>query len=198
MTGRHEARQGKVNGWKKEASGKRQTANPTWKMGICLLMFAWLVNSAAAQAPGYVKEWLILGAFPARAYNALLTDGIGGEAALRPHGGLTTAGQIWRHYQSAGANELNFLDPVLDFSPIERAVAYAHIYVHSPQVDTLQLLTGFDEQLAIWVNGQLVRQRAERHNFQFDDDTALVALQKGWNSVLFKVVNQLEIGRAHV
>jgi alpha-mannosidase len=156
--------------------------------GLLLLL---CFNSVKAQTQNYINEWLILGAFPARDQNALMTDAIGGEATMRPHGGLATAGQAWRYYHTADAHVLNFLDPVLDLSPVERAVVYAHVYVHSSRVDTLHLLAGFDEQLAIWVNGQLAHQRAERHNFHFDDDTVQVALQKGWNSVLFKVVNQL-------
>jgi len=215
MTGRHEARQGKVNGWKKQvasskwqaAKGKFQEARGKWQgyarrvanrfllcnlqIATCCVALFGIFTFAQAQSDNYVREWLILGAFPAADNEALMTDAIGGEATVRPHGGLKTAGQFWRHYQTAAANELNFLDPALDLSPVERAVVYAHLYVHSPRLDTLQLLTGFDEQLAIWVNGQLARQRNERRNFRFDDDTTLVALQKGWNSVLFKVVNQL-------
>jgi alpha-mannosidase len=194
MTGRHQARQGKVNGWKEEEKDKKQKTKKRWKLVLCFLAVVVCCVSAnwvGAQPVGYVKEWLILGAFAAADNEALMTDVIGGEATVRPHGGLKTAGQSWRHYQTAAANELNFLDPALDLSPVERAVVYAHLYVHSPRPDTLKLLTGCDEQLAIWVNGQLARQRSERRNFRFDDDTTLVALQKGWNSVLFKVVNQL-------
>jgi len=193
MTGRHAVRQGKVNGWNKGKKDKKQNTKKRWKFDICffaVVVSCVLVNSVVAQPVGYVKEWLILGAFPARDNNALMTDVIGGEATLRPHGGLATAEKVWRHYQT-GAKALNFLDAVLDLSPVERAVAYAHVYVQSSRGDTLQLLAGFDEQLAIWVNGQLAHQRAERRNFYFDDDTVRVALQKGWNSVLFKVVNQL-------
>jgi hypothetical protein len=90
-----------------------------------------------------------------------------------------------------GVAHLNFLDPVLDLSPVERAVVYAHIYVHSPNADTVKLLTGYDEQLAVWVNGDSVLQRADHRNHRFDGDTVQVALQKGWNRVLFKVVNYL-------
>jgi alpha-mannosidase len=191
MTGRHYARQGKVNGWKKQgARSKRQGSTGHWLL-ITELLLLLCFSSVKAQTQSYVNEWLILGAFPARDNNALMTDVVVGEATLRPHGGLITAGQTWRHYQTPNANDLNFLDPVLDLSPVERAVVYAHIYVHSPRVDTLQLLAGFDEQLAVWVNSQMVYQQAERRNFRFDDDTVQVALQKGWNSVLFKVVNQL-------
>ena len=187
MTGRHAVWQGKVSEWKK---GKEKKANSKMQMVVCTALVLLFINSALAQKQDFIKEWLILGAFPARDNNALLTDVIGGEATVRPHGGLTTAEKVWRHYP-AGAAELNFLSPVLDLSPIERAVAYAHVYVQSARVDTVQLLAGGDEQLAIWVNGQLAHQRLARRDFYFDDDTVQMALQKGWNSVLFKVVNQL-------
>jgi len=186
MTGRH-ARQGKVNGWNWKKDKQQKMKRKMLEAFFFLLL---VVSSVEAQTPRHINEWLILGSFPARGNNALMTDVIGGEATLRPHGGLATAGQTWRHYQNAGADYLNFLDPVLDLSPIEHAVIYAHVYVHSPDADTLQLLTGFDEQLAIWVNGQLAHQQLERRNFHVDDSVQ-VALQKGWNSVLFKVVNQL-------
>jgi alpha-mannosidase len=187
VTGRRAISQGKASGWKKEKS-KKQKASGKWQVVIYSVLYLLFANDALSQ--NYIKEWLILGAFPARDQNALMTDVIGGEATARPHGGLATAEKVWRHFH-AGANELNFLDAVLDLSPVERAVVYAHVYVQSSRIDTLQLLVGFDEQLAMWVNGQLAHQRAERRNFNFDDDTVRVALQKGWNSVLFKVVNQL-------
>ncbi len=188
MTGRHAVRQGKESGLEKGKKDKKQIANGKWQVVLVWMLCLLFVNDVLAQ--DYIKDWLILGAFPAREQNALLTDVIGGEATVRPHGGLATAEKTWRHYQTS-ANELNFLDAVLDLSPVERAVVYAHVYLQNSRSDTLQLLVGFDEQLAVWVNGQLAYQRAERRNFNFDDDTVRVALQKGWNSVLFKVVNQL-------
>jgi len=192
MTGSLLVRQGKVNGWNQGKKDKQQKAKGKKQKAIflALLVLLEMVNSAPAQTPGYITEWLILGAFAAKDNGALAVDLLNGEATVRPHGGLATAGKAWRHYH-AKTNELNFLDAVLDLSPIERAVVYAHVYVHSERADTLQLLTGFDEQLAIWINGQLAQQRVERRNFRFDDDTTPVALQKGWNSVLFKIVNQL-------
>jgi len=191
MTGCLQARQGKVNGWKKQfVSGKWKGNTGRWLLVTGLLLLL-CFESANAQTQKYVKAWLLLGSFPAKDDNALTTDLIGGEAAVRPHGGLATAGQIWRHYQTADAPYLNFLDPVLGLSPIERAVVYAHVYVHSSRPDTLKLLTGFDEQLAVWVNGQSARMRTERRNHRFDEDTSQVPLQKGWNSVLCKVINHL-------
>lgn len=199
MTGRQfRMMQGKVEGWKQEkANSKKQKTKGKWQASgwmivICLLWLGAIDGSLLAQSSGYVTDWLILGVFPARDNNALTTDLIGGEMLLRPHGGLKTAGQTWRHYQTPGAAGgafLNFLDPVLDLPPLERAVAYAHIYVQSSRADTLQLLTGFDEQVTVWVNGISVLQRADRRTHRFDDDTVQVSLQKGWNSVLFKVVN---------
>ncbi|MCI0696807.1 glycosyl hydrolase-related protein [candidate division KSB1 bacterium] len=201
MTGRQfRMMQGKVEGWKQGGKqqtekSKKQVAKSKWQAAICFLALfiaSTFFTSARAQSQGYVNEWLILGVFPARDTSALTTDLIGGEALLRPHGGLKTAGQTWRHYQTPGAAGgafLNFLDPVLDLPPLERAVAYAHIYVHSSRADTVQLLTGFDEQVAVWVNGVSVLQRTDRRTHRFDDDTVQVTVQKGWNSVLFKVVN---------
>jgi alpha-mannosidase len=202
MTGRQlSTMQGKVERWKlgskqQKEKSKKQKANGKWKLAVCFFasfIVCMMMTSASAQSQGYVNEWLILGSFPARDNNALAADLIGGEALLRPYGGLATAGQTWRHYQPPAAAErpayLNFLDPVLDLQPLERAVAYAHVYVQSARVDTLLLLTGFDEQLGVWVNGKPVLQRSDRRTHRFDDDTAEVELQKGWNSVLFKAVN---------
>jgi alpha-mannosidase len=192
-----------VNGWKQagngktqKAKGKEQGARSKRQCALCYVTLLFLLNgSVTAQSQGYLNEWLILGSFPARGTNALVTDVIGVETTVRPHGGLSTAGQTWRHYQTPSSPEgiayLNFLDPVLGLTPIENALAYAHIYVHSPRADTLALATGSDEGLAVWVNGQPVWQRAERHTHHLDDDTVQIALQKDWNSVLFKVYNYL-------
>ncbi|MEK7729938.1 MAG: hypothetical protein AAB354_16135, partial [candidate division KSB1 bacterium] len=150
---------------------------------------ALLLFILAAPAPAQtVREWLVLGAYSVANNKTFETDFIGKEATLQPHGGLTTVGRTWRHYQTPNA-QLDLLDLTLDFFPVENAVVYAHVYVKSPQADTVKLFLGYDDRLSVRVNGHAAWQAQAQRGFQMESDTASVVLQEGWNSVLFKIYN---------
>ncbi|MCL4708547.1 hypothetical protein KJ068_25605 [bacterium] len=172
--------QGVVSGKQKKVHANKRISHVLF---FVMLMFMPVLHAQE------VREWLVLGTFSAEKDKNLQTDFAGNEATLRPHGGLTTAGKMWRHYQTPEAH-LDFLDLMLDFFPVENVVAYAHCYVHSPEQDsTAKLIVSYDDFLALRVNGQEVWKQQERRANQFEQDTIQVRLQKGWNGLLFKVMN---------
>jgi hypothetical protein len=145
------------------------------------------VTQASAQA---VQEWLILGTYPVEGGRSFDTDFIVSEAAIRPHGGMMTAGRTWRMYQAPEAG-LDFLDLTLDMFPVEQAVAYAHVYVESPKADTVALAVNYDDRIVVRANGQIAWQKTESRTHRVSEDTLHVPLREGWNSVLFKIFNRV-------
>jgi len=163
-----------------------------WRQRLSWYMF-FVIASLVAAAPGLqaqeIREWLVLGSFSTEKGKGLETDYAGNEAIVRPHGGLTTAGLSWRHYQTPEAH-LDFLDLMLDFFPVEKVVAYAHCYVHSPARDSaVALIVSYDDFAALRVNGQPVWMQKDRRANRLEQDTVTITLQKGWNALLFKVMN---------
>lgn len=168
-------------------SGKQKMLHANnWISRVLFFLMLMLTPAAHAQE---VREWLVLGTFSAEKGKSLETDFAGNEATIRPHGGLTTAGKMWRHYRTP-ESRLDFLDLMLEFFPAENVVAYAHCYVHSPEPDSAAtLLVSYDDFLALHVNGKAAWKQQERRANRFEQDTIKVSLQKGWNALLFKVMN---------
>lgn len=162
--------------------------SPVNKSGSAIVLTLWLLAFATEASSQTVQEWLLLGSYNVSNNKTFETDFIGKEASLQPHGGLTTAGRTWRHFQ-APQPQLDLLDLTLDFFPVENAVVYAHVYVKSPKADTVKLYLGYDDRLSVRVNGHLAWQAQATRGFQKDVDTASAVLQEGWNSVLFKIYN---------
>jgi len=153
---------------------------------IFLLAFA--ASPAFAQTD-YVRDWLILGSFPhADATTRLFFDFLGGEATVKPRGGETIAGRAWLLYHSP-REFIDFRWSDLPFSARERCAVYAALFVQSPREQKVRLMVGSDDGITIWCNGQTVHQNDVYRGVVLDNDTVLVALKSGWNTILMKVVN---------
>lgn len=153
------------------------------------MVISFLLSAGHAHAQP-VQEWLILGTYAVEGGRSFDTDFIVSEASIRPHGGLMTAGHAWRQYQTA-EEALDFLDLTLDLFPVEQAVAYAHVYVKCAKTDTVALAVNYDDRMSVRANGQVVWQKAENRTHKANEDTVLVPLREGWNSVLFKLFNRV-------
>ena len=152
-----------------------------------ILMSVMMAAQAHAQT---VHEWLIWGTYSIEGGRTFDTSHIVSEATIRPHGGMITGDQPWRHYQTSEP-ALDFLDLTLDLFPVEQAVAYAHFYVKSPKADTVALAVNYDDGLVVRVNGQAVWEKMEGRLHKVSEDTARAPLREGWNSVLFKTFNRV-------
>jgi WD40 repeat protein/tetratricopeptide (TPR) repeat protein len=105
----------------------------------------------------------------------------------RPVDGHDGARLYWRAVNSGP-------DGFLDFGRyFDRAVhvsAYALTYVQSPRKQDATLLVGSDDQVRIWLNGQLVHENDTFRPAARGQDRVSVAFSAGWNRLLFKVVNR--------
>jgi hypothetical protein len=91
-------------------------------------------------------------------------------------------------WQSLSAEPNGFLNLRSVFQR-DRLSAYALAYVYSPQAQKVQMLLGADDTVRVWLNGKMVHEHATPRPARPDDDRVEVALTKGWNTVLVKVVN---------
>jgi alpha-mannosidase len=151
-----------------------------------LLMIA--VIPALSQT-SYVKDWLILGTFPnAEANSRLSRDYLVGETSLSPRGGEVVEGRQWVLYHSP-QDFIDFLWSDLEFGVRERCVVYAAFFVQSPSPQTVRLLVGSDDGIAVWCNGKRNHFADVVRGLVVDDDTVSLDLIAGWNTVVLKVAN---------
>jgi len=160
-----------------------------------LPLFAVLVFSVplfdgrpAAAQDLVVREWLIRGPLPAdRGRDGVVRDYLDAEPTVLPAAGEETAGGPWRVIaaDSAGRVNLNTLAGPSDWS-----VAYAHVYLWTPEEGPVRLVMDSDDDLVARVNGQRVWVHVVPRGLGPGRDTVRVRLARGWNSVLLKVVNR--------
>jgi len=164
----------------------------TMKMRFNLLLIVLIlifIQPPGFSKNGYIRDWLIIGSFKAQPdENNLAHEYIPDEAKIHAFGGQRHADRLWMLYH-ANNDVLNFADPLLKFQFREQSVAYAQVFVYSPQSQTAQLRVGSDDGVAIWCNSKRIHFVNHQRTHNFDDDQIAFELQQGWNRLLFKVIN---------
>ena len=154
---------------------------------LALIPLALVISSVRAQER-VITDWAIRGPIPADHGRAgVLRDYLGGEATVLPSPGDTVAGGPFQLIaaDSTGRVDLNTLAGPSDWS-----VAYAHVYVWSPDERVVLLLLDSDDDIVARVNGQRVWVHVVARGIGPGRDTVRVRLASGWNTVLAKVVNR--------
>jgi WD40 repeat protein/serine/threonine protein kinase len=82
-----------------------------------------------------------------------------------------------------------YLDLAACFDGAEHISAYALAYVYSKTEQEVVLLTGSDDGMRLWLNGQPIYVFAGARPPAPDQDRVPAKLRRGWNIVLAKVVN---------
>jgi hypothetical protein len=152
-------------------------------------------QSSTPDAEGFIRNWLILapiaieGESGATAIDAPLLDN---EAGVKPKPGDTVVigskPLSWKPHQSS--------DYLIDFLQAfpergEYVAAYAVAYVHAAEDMKVTLALSTNDQGKAWVNGKEVFKFAETRTLEKDTDKVDVALVKGPNVVMLKVVNEV-------
>jgi hypothetical protein len=166
------------------------------------MLIASLVGSLLVQAPqsfkpdadGFIRNWLVLApiAIDDTGAAAIDTAYLDGEAAIKPKPGDTViiGGKplTWKPHQ---ASEY-FVDFLLAFPERgENVAAYAVAYVNADQDMAVTLALSTNDQGKVWVNGKQVFKFAETRVLEKDADRIDVALVKGQNVLVMKVVNEV-------
>ncbi len=82
-----------------------------------------------------------------------------------------------------------FIDLTRGAGSTDRKVAYAYRAIESDAARRVLLLTGSDDTLRVWVNGQLVSETGKWRVARVDEDRTWVSLQRGHNDVIVEVSN---------
>lgn len=141
------------------------------------------VGPEALPGNGWLRQWLVLGAFPDPDYSGLTTPLIE-EPTIEPSRGNQVDTLQWRSL----AAEKNFVNLAGFLTPDTNAVAYAHVYLHAPATTACSLVFGANDGIRIWVNGeQVFHQRVRRTAVNPDQNSIGITLRAGWNRLLVKV-----------
>ncbi|HUW56720.1 MAG TPA: PQQ-binding-like beta-propeller repeat protein [Planctomycetota bacterium] len=190
-------------GWRGDRAGRYPAANPPLHWGRVAGSVKELRCQAAKPGEGdtgkpmqlgMISEWLLLGPlvlpedFPKNADFRKANDAFVPDASsLRPDEGEELAGARWKKVVIGNSvihwSELFGRDSTRTNAPAE---VLAHAYVYSPSGGPVTLVGTHEGPSQVFVNGKTVFTWIAGH---FHNMCARVELNKGWNSVLLKVVS---------
>jgi hypothetical protein len=145
---------------------------------------------------GFITTWLVLAPIPLEqnqsGADALEKQQIKDEAKLQPKAGdkvkIGDKELVWKQYKAK-----DFFVDFNDFlgQQTEDSVGYAVCYIHADaDMKNVKLKTGSDDQAMVYLNGKRVLAQDQARSLDKDQDTTDVALQKGQNVLVFKVINE--------
>jgi hypothetical protein len=147
-------------------------------------------------ADGFIRNWLVLAPIPIEenaGASEIDKDFLGGEAAIKPKADdkVNVGGKIlsWKPHQTPDF----FIDFLKAFGTErgEQVAAYAVAYVIADDEMKVKLSVGSNDQCKAWVNGKEILKFAETRTLEKDTDSGDVALTKGQNVLVFKVINEV-------
>ena len=152
-------------------------------------------QSSAPDKEGFIRNWLVLapiaieGESGATAIDQPFLDG---EASIKPKPGATVVignkPLSWKPLQTTDY----FIDFLQAFPERgEYVAAYAVAYVTADEEMKVTLALSTNDQGKAWLNGKEVFKFAETRTLDKDTDRLNVALVKGQNVLILKVVNEV-------
>lgn len=158
-----------------------------------ILLLALCVSAFGETAPDEIVQlhWLVAGAFQSQGSNALFKDYLAqgetrpwqvkaGEAA-----GENSAGIV--RWQEANMSEDGAINFAKIFPGEKRAVAYAYTEINAPRAQTLAATIGSGNNIQIRLNGEIVLESRLSRKPEADEDTLVLPLRKGLNTILVKM-----------
>jgi poly(3-hydroxybutyrate) depolymerase len=151
---------------------------------------------------GFVRDWLILGAFPNPrskqstpewAYHKDYLNSLGGEkqAKLLPgteisfrdeNGTSQIARTVSAQTSSSGVFHFNSI-----YGNTNYELAYAFCYIRSEREQQVTAYFGSNDQAKVWVNGELVHESRTSRSCTARQDSFTFQLKKGLNPILIKI-----------
>jgi hypothetical protein len=132
------------------------------------------------------RLWHVIGPFPG-------ADGKAFDTAFPPEQGVDLAkavdvsGGSPLAWHPAIEDVRGFVDLTKAIGRLEKACAYAVIYVESPRARSAVLSAGSDDGIKAWINGQRVLSHDIARGAAPGQEKAEVELRAGWNEVLLKI-----------
>ena len=174
-------------------------ANSLLAVVFCLFVAGAVVAAQDAMKPdpeGFIRNWLILAPIPYEGEDngaaEIVQEQIKGEGGIQPKaGGKTSIAQkeyTWK--------EVKLDDYFIDFAKLapgrtEDVIGYAVTYVRADEeMKDVKLKIGSNDQSRVYLNGKAVITFDDTRTLEKDQNDAVVILNKGLNTVVFKVINQ--------
>ncbi len=151
----------------------------------------------APDEEGFIRNWLLLAPIPLPAEStgaeAVDKQHVPSEAALKPKAGdkITVGGKELAWKEIKAADYFFDVNAVLG-TPTENSVAYAVVYVLADnEMPGLKIKMGSNDQAKLYLNGKQLLRFEETRTLDKDTETAEnVTLNKGVNTIVFKVINE--------
>jgi RNase P/RNase MRP subunit p29 len=169
------------------------------KASLIVALLSAIVSPAAEtfspDADGFIRNWLILAPIAIQedsGASEIDKDFLKGEATTKPKAGdkVTVDGKelTWKPHQTSDF----FIDFLQAFGKErgEDVAGYAVAYVIADEPMTVKLSIGSNDQAKAWVNGKQIVRFGETRTLEKDTESGEVALVKGQNVLVFKVINE--------
>jgi hypothetical protein len=153
-------------------------------------------QSSSPDAEGFIRNWLILAPIAIEGESGaseIDRDFLKGEAAITPKAGDTAivGGKTltWKAHETSDF----FIDFLQAFGKErgEYVAGYAVAYVIADEPMTVTLALGTNDQGKAWLNGKQIFKFTDTRVLEKDADRVEVALAKGRNVVVLKVINEV-------
>lgn len=135
----------------------------------------------------FITDWNLIGPFDAPDMNHL-------QVAYPPEKEIDFGktyqgkGNVPLRWKTIKAEPSGFMRLENRITPSERGIVYGLVYVHSPDKRDVLLLLGSDDGVRVWINGNLIHTNPAYRGAYPDQDRIPVTLDKGWNTLLIKVL----------
>ena len=170
------------------------------KASLIVAALAWLVpavpQTPALDGEGFIRSWLVLAPIAIDGESGaseIDREFFKGEGAVTPRAGdkvmVGASEQTWRAHQTSDY----FIDFLQSFGKQrgEYVAGYAVAYVVADQAMPVTLALSTNDQGKAWLNGKEVFKFADTRTLEKDTDRVDVALVKGQNVLVLKVINEV-------
>ena len=139
---------------------------------------------------GFIKDWLVLGPFPAQDLQQDFLADAGGENMVRPEEGISVTAKdgsrrTWQRFRSAE----DFVKLERVFGVLDQVVAYAYCELQSDRAGEGEIRVAADHGAVVWFNGNEVIRTTPRvvpRNYNAYADGP-ITLKPGRNACLLKI-----------
>jgi hypothetical protein len=165
-------------------------------VAVLLLVVSPSPQTSSPDAEGFIRNWLVLAPIAIEGESGATEidkDFVKGEATMTPKAGdkVMVAGQelAWQAHQTSDF----FIDFLQSFGKArgEYVAGYAVVYIVADDDMKVTLALSSNDQGKAWLNGKQVFKFADTRTLEKDTDRAEVALTKGQNVLVLKVINEV-------
>jgi hypothetical protein len=153
-------------------------------------------QTSSPDGEGFIRNWLVLAPIAIEGESGaaeIERDFLKGEATMTPRAGdkamVGSQALVWQAHQTSDY----FIDFLQSFGKTrgEYVAGYAVAYIVADEAMNVTLALSTNDQGKAWINGKPIFTFAETRVLEKDTDRIQVALAKGQNVLVLKVINEV-------